>query len=296
MALREKIFSKITTVFQKHGGVTIDTPVFELKEILSGKYGEDSKLIYDLQDQGGELCSLRYDLTVPFARFLAMNGKTYQNIKRYHIAKVYRRDQPAMTKGRRREFYQCDFDIAGTYETMVPDAEILRILVETLSDLEVGPFMIKLNHRRLLDGIFQVCGVPEDNFRPISSAVDKMDKLPWSEVKSEMLQKGLEESVADAIGTYVKLKGSKELIEKLRANDALMQSESAQIALDEMELLFKYLDVLDVTEKVLVIAICYSCAQYSCCPPLTYRACSQFLDFFRHVFSSWFRLLYRSNF
>lgn len=107
MAIREKVFSTITQVFKKHGAVTIDTPVFELKEILSGKYGEDSKLIYDLADQGGEECSLRYDLTVPFARFLAMNGKEYQNFKRYHIAKVYRRDQPAMTKGRMREFYQC---------------------------------------------------------------------------------------------------------------------------------------------------------------------------------------------
>jgi len=107
MAVREKIFSTIIGVFKKHGGITIDTPVFELKEILSGKYGEDSKLIYDLEDQGGEKCSLRYDLTVPFARFLAMNGKEFQNIKRYHIAKVYRRDQPAMTKGRMREFYQC---------------------------------------------------------------------------------------------------------------------------------------------------------------------------------------------
>lgn len=76
------------------------------QEILAGKYGEDSKLIYDLQDQGGELCSLRYDLTVPFARFLAMNAQ-YGAMKRYHIAKVYRRDQPSVAKGRMREFYQC---------------------------------------------------------------------------------------------------------------------------------------------------------------------------------------------
>ena len=125
MALRKHVFATIERVFAKHGAVTIDTPVFELKEILAGKYGEDSKLIYDLQDQGGELCSLRYDLTVPFARFVAMNPTDYGNIKRYHIAKVYRRDQPAMTKGRFREFYQCDFDIAGTYDAMVPDAECL---------------------------------------------------------------------------------------------------------------------------------------------------------------------------
>jgi histidyl-tRNA synthetase len=98
MVIRDKIFSTITDLFKRHGAVTIDTPVFELKKILAGRYGEDRKLIYDLADQGGEICSLRYDLTVPFARWLAMNGEV-QNIKRYHIAKVYLRDQPAMTKG-----------------------------------------------------------------------------------------------------------------------------------------------------------------------------------------------------
>lgn len=90
--LREKIFQTVGDIFRRHGGTALDTPVFELKEILAGKYGEDSKLIYDLQDQGGELCALRYDLTVPFARWLAMNS--VQQIKRYQIAKVYRRDQP----------------------------------------------------------------------------------------------------------------------------------------------------------------------------------------------------------
>lgn len=154
-----------------------DSPVFELKEILSGKYGEDSKLIYDLADQGGELCALRYDLTVPFARWLAMNPSV-QNIKRYHIAKVYRRDQPAMAKGRMREFYQCDFDIAGTYDPMLPDAEILRITSEVFTGLGwEGKFTIKINHRKLLDGIFEVCGVPQDKVRAISSAVDKLDKV-----------------------------------------------------------------------------------------------------------------------
>ena len=131
---------------QKHGGVTIDTPVFELREILTGKYGEDSKLIYNLEDQGGELTSLRYDLTVPFARFVACNN--IASIKRYHIAKVYRRDQPAMTKGRMREFYQCDFDIAGNYDTMVPDSEILALLCDGLNGLGIQDFKVKLNHRK----------------------------------------------------------------------------------------------------------------------------------------------------
>ncbi|KAG8966192.1 Cytoplasmic and mitochondrial histidine tRNA synthetase [Tulasnella sp. 419] len=250
MFIRERIFSTLSKVFKAHGGVTIDTPVFELREILAGKYGEDSKLIYDLQDQGGELCSLRYDLTVPFARFLAMNGSTYPAIKRYHIAKVYRRDQPAMTKGRMREFYQCDFDIAGQFDPMVPDAEILAILSEALTELEIGEFTIKINHRKILDGIFEVCGVPPEKVRPISSAVDKLDKLPWSDVRKEMTEeKGLDGEVADRIGEYVKLKGGPELIEKLRATK-LSENKSAISGLDDMELLFKYLDVFGVTNKI----------------------------------------------
>jgi histidyl-tRNA synthetase len=90
--LRDHIFDTVSKIFKRHGGTALDTPVFELKEILAGKYGEEARLIYDLQDQGGELCALRYDLTVPFARWLAMNS--VQQVKRYHIAKVYRRDQP----------------------------------------------------------------------------------------------------------------------------------------------------------------------------------------------------------
>ncbi|KAG0263074.1 Cytoplasmic and mitochondrial histidine tRNA synthetase [Linnemannia exigua] len=251
MAVREKIFSTIIGVFKKHGGITIDTPVFELKEILSGKYGEDSKLIYDLEDQGGEKCSLRYDLTVPFARFLAMNGKEYQNIKRYHIAKVYRRDQPAMTKGRMREFFQCDFDIAGTYDSMIPDSECLRVLSECLTALGLGDFTIKINHRKILDGIFEVCGVPEDKIRTISSAVDKLDKLPWADVRKEMTEdKGLDPKAADLIGEYVLLKGGAELLERLYADAKLGTNARAKEGLDDMTTLFKYLDVLNVTRHV----------------------------------------------
>ncbi|QIW96228.1 hypothetical protein AMS68_001746 [Peltaster fructicola] len=251
MVIRDKIFSSITEVFKRHGAVTIDTPVFELKEILSGKYGEDSKLIYDLADQGGELCSLRYDLTVPFARWLAMNSSV-QSIKRYHIAKVYRRDQPAMTKGRMREFYQCDFDIAGVYDPMLPDAEILRITCEIFHSLGWdGKFTIKINHRKILDGIFEVCGVPTDKIRTISSAVDKLDKSPWEEVRREMTdEKGLDPAVADLIGEYVVQKGSKELLEKLLANEKLIANASAKQGLDDMALLFTYLESFSVLQNI----------------------------------------------
>ena len=142
--------------------------VFELRETLMGKYGEDTKLIYDLADQGGEILSLRYDLTVPFSRFVALHG--CGNIKRYHVGKVYRRDQPQMTRGRFREFFQCDFDIAGTYASMVPDSEVLKVMVDILTELDIGDFCIKLNHRLLLDAMMAVCGVPPQKFRQIGRA------------------------------------------------------------------------------------------------------------------------------
>lgn len=250
MIIRSSIFEHFTNLFKSHGGVTIDTPVFELREILSGKYGEDSKLIYNLEDQGGELTSLRYDLTVPFARFVAMNG--IQNIKRYHIAKVYRRDQPAMTKGRMREFYQCDFDIAGTYDSMIPDAEALKILVSGLTGLGINDFKIKLNHRKILDGIFQISGVADEDVRKISSAVDKLDKSPWDVVKKEMVvEKGQSEEVADKIGEYVKIKGSiRDVLSILKSDDLLMSNESAKFGVSEIETMADYLEAFNVDPYV----------------------------------------------
>ncbi|KAK4698114.1 histidyl-tRNA synthetase, partial [Lecanoromycetidae sp. Uapishka_2] len=255
MVVRDRIFNTITKVFKRHGAVTIDTPVFELAPILKGKYGEDSKLIYDLADQGGELCSLRYDLTVPFARWLAMNP-SIQSIKRYHIAKVYRRDQPAISKGRMREFYQCDFDIAGSYDRMLPDAEILRIVCEIFGEKGLGwsskgGFSIKINHRKVLDGIFEVCGVPKEKLRPISSAVDKLDKTPWEEVRREMVEeKGLNEEVADEIWTFVQIKGGKDVLEFLRNKDKVMGNESLVAGMNDMELLFEYLEAFGIQDQV----------------------------------------------
>ncbi|ODH22294.1 hypothetical protein ACO22_05535 [Paracoccidioides brasiliensis] len=250
--LRDRIFNAITEVFKRHGATSLDTPVFELREILAGKYGEDSKLIYDLQDQGGELCSLRYDLTVPFARWLAMNPNI-RSIKRYHIAKVYRRDQPAMSKGRMREFYQCDIDIAGAnYDPMVPDAEVLRIATEVFEGLGwKGSYTIKVNHRKILDGLFEVCGVPKEKIRTISSAVDKLDKLPWADIRKEMVEeKGLDGAVADKIETYVVRKGGRELLETLQTDEALVANPSAKAGLEEMRLLMDYLEAFDILDKI----------------------------------------------
>jgi len=249
MAIREKVFTTIVDVFQKHGAVEIATPVFELKETLTGKYGDDSKLIYDLQDQGGELLSLRYDLTVPFARYVAMNK--IEKIKRYHIARVYRRDNPAMTRGRYREFFQCDIDIAGVYDPLIPDAECLKIVHEILTNLEIGDFLIKVNHRKLLDGIFAVCGVPDCQFRTICSSVDKLDKTPWEEVKKEMVdEKNLAEDIADKIHEYVQMKGGLDLVEKLLNHEVLPTNKRAKEGIEDMKLLLKYCEIFNVMDKV----------------------------------------------
>ncbi|XP_062986180.1 histidine--tRNA ligase, cytoplasmic-like [Elgaria multicarinata webbii] len=249
MGIREKIFSTIISCFKRHGAVTIDTPVFERKELLMENFGEESKLVYDLTYQGGELLSLRYDLTVPFARYLAMNKIT--NFKRYHIGKVYRRDSPVMTRGRCREFCQCDFDIAGQYDPMIPDAECLKVMHEILSALQFGDFLIKINDRRILNGIFTVCGVPETKFENACSTLDKLDKMTWEEVKNEMIkEKGVSPEAVDHVGEYVQLHGGLCLIEKLLQDPKLSQSKLAIEGLEDMKLLFEYLTLFGIIDQI----------------------------------------------
>ncbi|XP_073424180.1 histidine--tRNA ligase, cytoplasmic-like isoform X2 [Dendrobates tinctorius] len=241
MAVREKVFSIVRDCFRRHGAEGIDTPVFELKETLIGKYGEDSKLIYDLKDQGGEQLSLRYDLTVPFARFLAMNK--IGHIKRYQISKVYRRDKPG--RGRYREFYQCDFDIAGHYDPLLPDAECLKIMYEILSELELGGFLIKVNDRRLLYGILTSCGVPDDKFRTVCTSIDKLGKIPWDKVRREMIEeKALSPETVDRVGEYIRLN------EQLWNHPLISSNSIAMEALSDLKLLHCYLEIFGVADKV----------------------------------------------
>lgn len=194
---------------------------------------------------------MRYDLTVPFARWLAMN-RNVKHIRRYQIAKVYRRDQPAIARGRLREFYQCDFDIAGVYDPMIPDAEILRVVVEAFKALELEDITIKLNHRLILNGLFAVAGVPVEKTRLISSAVDKLDKATWADVKKEMVEKGISDEVADRIGEYVRRSGEmREMIKLLKSDSGLCEeNDNIKAGLDDMELLVSYLDAMGIVDKV----------------------------------------------
>jgi histidyl-tRNA synthetase len=246
---REAVIQTIGRVFRSHGARSLDTPVCELTETLTNKYGEESKLIYDLKDQGGEALSLRYDLTVPFARFLAQNK--IQAISRYQIGKVYRRDNPSITKGRFREFYQCDIDFAGKFDNMMADAKCLKILCEILDKVHLPfNFSIKVNHRAILSGMFQVCGVPPELFKPICSSIDKLDKMSWEEVKQEMCKvKGLDEEVADKINTYVSRSGDSALIDQL-LQEEIGQNQDGKKGLEDMKTLYKHTDLMGVSKNI----------------------------------------------
>uniref|UniRef100_A0A7N5KSD4 histidine--tRNA ligase n=1 Tax=Ailuropoda melanoleuca TaxID=9646 RepID=A0A7N5KSD4_AILME len=216
MVVREKILDLVIGCFKRHGAKRLDTPAFELKEMLTEKYGEDSGLIYDLKDQGGELLSLRYDLTVPFARYLAMNK--VKKMKRYHVGKVWRRESPTIVQGRYREFCQCDFDIAGQFDPMIPDAECLKIMCEILSGLQLGDFLIKIS---------------------------------WNDVRHEMVaRKGLAPEVADRIGDYIQCHGGVSLVEEMFQDSILSQNKQAIEGLGDLKLLFEYLTLFGIAEKI----------------------------------------------
>uniref|UniRef100_A0A183B3P5 AA_TRNA_LIGASE_II domain-containing protein n=1 Tax=Echinostoma caproni TaxID=27848 RepID=A0A183B3P5_9TREM len=221
MKVLEDVFGTIVQCFKRHDAVTIDTPVFELKV---WKYSQ------------------------------ANTEKTqnlYTTSRTREERKVYRRDQPAMTRGRYREFYQCDFDIAGDYGPMLADVECIRIIYEILSELALGDFVIKINHRRLLDGLFKACNVPAEKFTATCSAVDKLDKSPWEAVQRELLEeKGLNPDTVDKIGQYVQLNGTLGLVDRLEADEPLMQQETAREALTDIRLLLSYCEALGILERV----------------------------------------------
>lgn len=198
---------------------------------------------------GGELLSLRYDLTVPFARYCAQNK--ISSMKRYQIGKVYRRDNPSMTKGRYREFYQCDLDIAGNSDDMLADAECAKIITEVLDQVGLKEYVIKINHRNILEGMFALCDVPTQLFKSICSSVDKLDKTPWSEVKKEMVEeKGLSAESADKIGTFVSKNGTIELVQQLLKEGELMTNASSKKGLQDMLQFFELCEVMNISHRL----------------------------------------------
>eukprot|EP00919_Chromeraceae_sp_WS-2016_P007339 GHVR01017268.1.p1 GENE.GHVR01017268.1~~GHVR01017268.1.p1 ORF type:complete len:479 (+),score=137.37 GHVR01017268.1:710-2146(+) len=250
MGIRALVFESLEGVFKRHGAIQLDTPVFELRETLMGKYGDEQKLVYDLKDQGGESLSLRYDLTVPLARYVG-TSKT-ERLKRYHIGKVYRRDEPQLNRGRYREFYQCDFDIVGLCDSMLAEVDVISVVYECLNSFGIK-HKLKISHRKLLNSLLNRCGVSEGLFKTTASSIDKLDKETWENVKKELIDvKGLDEAVANKIGNFVTIRGSIthviNMIDQLFIDVKDEEYSVARAELTRLEVLLGYVGLIDYIE------------------------------------------------
>ncbi len=243
MILRQAIIGTFKDVFELHGFDPLDTPAIEYLEVLTGKAGENEKLMYAFEDHGGRSVGLRYDLTVPLARVVAMHqSEIVFPFKRYHVAPVWRADRPQ--RGRFREFWQCDADIAGV-GSMTADAEIISVLVDALAAIGLEKSTVHISHRRLLERIAVAAGVPESQAATVYRSVDKLDKIGAGGVKAEMLEGGIESPSADAVLDSISITGdSADILAEL--SRVLQTDANAQGALAEMTELFELLPRMGV--------------------------------------------------
>lgn len=250
MILRQAIIGTFRDVFELHGFDPLDTPAIEYLEVLTGKAGENEKLMYAFEDHGGRSVGLRYDLTVPLARVVAMHqAEIVLPFKRYHVAPVWRADRPQ--RGRFREFWQCDADIAGV-ASMTADAEIISVLVDALSSIGLQNSTVHISHRRLLERIAVAAGVPEDQAATVYRSVDKLDKIGADGVKTEMIEGGIEPVCADSILASISIQGtSAEILSEL---STLLQTDAnAEGALAEMLELFQLLPQMGVPAEKAIL-------------------------------------------
>jgi histidyl-tRNA synthetase len=227
---RTWVIDRIRAIFERYGYEPVETPTLELFETLKGKLGDEGEqLLFKVLRRGTELEDLRlgrrarvevtdfdevvdyaliYDLTVPFSRFLAMHPTLPLPFKRYQIQRVWRGDKPQ--RGRYRELYQCDVDVAGS-AAMLADAEIIAITVETLRDLGFRAFTTRIGHRKLLDGLVESVG-GGGHFREICIAIDKLEKIGADGVREELARRSVPAEIAGGILERVSREGSAEEI------------------------------------------------------------------------------------
>ena len=239
MVGRNYIFDTVKSVFVKYGYQGIETPSMENLSTLLGKYGEEGdKLLFRIQNSGekADLApekGLRYDLTVPFARYVVQHqGEISFPFKRYQIQPVWRADRPQ--KGRYREFYQCDVDVIGS-RSLLNELELVQIVDEVFGKLGIR-VCLKINNRKILAGLAEVCGAP-DKLVDITVAIDKIDKIGLDAVKEELVEKGLTPEAIAVIEPVLCLSGTTE--EKIVSmRKVLAASEIGCRGLDEVSELF----------------------------------------------------------
>lgn len=211
--LFNKMLDTIKANYEKFGFLPIDTPVIEKAEVLLAKGGGDTeKQIYEFQKGDTDL-ALRFDLTVPLARYVAQHFSELSfPFRRYQIGKVYRGERNQ--RGRFREFYQCDIDIVGNGKLdIINDAEIPSIIYSTFKDLGFDSFTIKINNRRLLKGFFQWLGI--DDSTEVLRTIDKLDKIGLEKVEGELTKQGLDQEVISKVVEFIEIQGTNE--EKLES-------------------------------------------------------------------------------
>lgn len=253
MLRRKYIFHTIEQVFQKYGFLPLETPAMENLETLTGKYGEEGdRLIFKVLKRGAELDraledrskglaqeALRYDLTVPFARYVVQHQHEIAfPFKRYQIQPVWRADRPQ--KGRYREFYQCDADVIGS-TSLISEVELVQLFDDVFTALGLQ-VVVKINDRKVLSGIAEVCGQPE-KVVDIVTAIDKLDKVGREKVEEEMRAKGVSEDAIKGIAPLFELKGTwseqRPVLEKWLAS-----SSTAQQGLKDLSFTFEAVGAL----------------------------------------------------
>lgn len=249
MIKRQYVIGIIREIFEKYGFEPLETPTLELWETLAGKYGEEGdQLTYRFFDRGKREVGLRYDLTVPLSRVIAMYPNLPKPFKRYQIQPVWRADKPQ--KGRFREFYQCDIDVIGS-SSMLADAEILAAIYEVLIKLGFDDFKIRINNRKILSGMVEAAGIPSQQEAALARAIDKLDKIGEEGVIQELQKAGIDSQGIDKIFRTFHLSGNNQ--EKLQQTaHALQKSEIGIRGISEVTELFNYLANYQIPEKFLL--------------------------------------------
>ena len=268
MVRRNHIFDTVKTIFQKYGFQPIETPAMENLSTLLGKYGEEGdKLLFRMLNSGDflsevsdmefsernlnrlslKMCGkgLRYDLTVPFARFVVQHQSEISfPFKRYQIQPVWRADRPQ--KGRYREFYQCDVDVVGS-NSLLNEAELLQIIAEVFRALNIR-VTVKLNNRKILSGIAELIG-QSDKITDITIAIDKLEKIGVEKVNEELLSKGLSEEAIVALQPVIQLSGTN--VEKLNQLENLFScSATGRDGVTEMRVILDYAEAMDISVPI----------------------------------------------
>ena len=247
MARRNYIFDTIKGVFQLYGFQQIETPAMENLSTLMGKYGEEGdKLLFRIQNSGEKAAlapekGLRYDLTVPFARYVVQHREELSfPFKRFQIQPVWRADRPQ--KGRYREFYQCDVDVIGS-DSLIGELELIQIVEDVYHRLGIR-VCLHINNRKILAGIAEVIGAPE-KIIDITVAIDKLDKIGVDAVNAELKERGLNDGQVAALQPILNLSGS--TVEKLNALRAILaDSEIGLKGVEELEEVFRLIDATGV--------------------------------------------------